>query len=155
MAKEKHLYKEGANVKMEADFERKYGPRGKEIYGAVLGKVAREKAAANGGTYVEEVKAHESRSATGTPEHVRGHKAIVHAHPHHDGHHGGRCGPACRASHLGHRHRGTRAHRAVEVSVLAIVLMLLALVASSATSAAIQIRPAYSFPLYQDSCDSL
>lgn len=39
----KHLYKKGAKSKMRRSFISKYGPRGSYIYGAVVGKVKRQR----------------------------------------------------------------------------------------------------------------
>ena len=38
-----HLYRKGAKKKELRAFERKYGRKGKYIYGAVIGKVKRER----------------------------------------------------------------------------------------------------------------
>lgn len=44
--KNKHLYKDGAKSKERRKFERKYGKeKGDYIYGAVIGKVKRERKA--------------------------------------------------------------------------------------------------------------
>lgn len=41
-----HLYRFGAKKREEKDFERRYGKRkGKKVYGAVIGKVKREREA--------------------------------------------------------------------------------------------------------------
>ncbi len=43
--KEKHLYRHGAKGREEREFERRYGlSKGKYVYGAVVGKVKRERA---------------------------------------------------------------------------------------------------------------
>lgn len=43
----KHLYRDGAKGREKAAFERKYGKRkGATVYGAVVGKVRRERRAA-------------------------------------------------------------------------------------------------------------
>lgn len=40
----KHLYRQGAKAKMERSFEKRYGTnKGKRIYGAVVGKVKRQR----------------------------------------------------------------------------------------------------------------
>lgn len=41
----KHLYRKGARKRQIAKFRRKYGARGAYVYGAVVGKVKRERAA--------------------------------------------------------------------------------------------------------------
>ena len=46
MRKEKHLYRFGAKAREERKFEERYGKvKGKRVYGAVVGKVKRERAA--------------------------------------------------------------------------------------------------------------
>lgn len=39
----KHLYRKGAKSSMRRKFQAKYGKRGSYIYGAVVGKVKRER----------------------------------------------------------------------------------------------------------------
>jgi hypothetical protein len=104
------LYRGEGKVVQRRAFERRYGKaRGDRVYGATIGKVARERAARRpSGTVVEEVKGHVSFSASGAPEWVSRHEARVHAHPHGSRHHAGRCGPSCRRGNVTHRHRRTR-----------------------------------------------
>jgi hypothetical protein len=105
----KHLYRDGARDPELAEFEQRYGvEHGKEVYGETVGKVARERAAKNGGVEIEHVKGHMSLSSSGTPYRVKAHPAYVDAHPHGRGHHGGRCPPGCRQGAVAHRHRSGR-----------------------------------------------
>lgn len=110
----RYLYRNAEErERVEREFERRYGggrsetgesPR--EIYGATVGKVAREQAAHEpGGVKVEHVPGHISFSREGDREWVRSHEAFVHAHPHPHGHHGGRCDGACRKGVRAHKHR--------------------------------------------------
>ena len=58
----KHLYRDGAKAKELREFERKYGKaKGKEYYGATVGKVYREKYghAYRGGRHPEGREGHE------------------------------------------------------------------------------------------------
>ncbi len=49
MAAKKHLYREWAKASQERKFESKYGAKkGKKVYGAVVGKVKRERQAKYG-----------------------------------------------------------------------------------------------------------
>ena len=102
-----HIYRDGAEGRELREFEARYGPEhGREVYGAVVGKVAREQAAYRpGGVKVEHIPGHISFSSKGQREWVRGSERYVHAHPHSRDHHGGRCGSECRRAMTGHRHR--------------------------------------------------
>ncbi len=45
----RHLYRRGAKRRVEREFESRYGPRkGRRVYGAVVGKVRRERLAKKG-----------------------------------------------------------------------------------------------------------
>ncbi len=74
-----HLYSNPAERKKNLrSFEERYGAaKGKRVYGAVVGKVRREQAAAGTRSRVERVGAHRSTSRTGNPEWVRGHRARI------------------------------------------------------------------------------
>jgi len=103
-----HLYRDGARKRELAEFEDRYGKtRGKEAYGATVGKVAREQAAERGGEKVEDVRAHYAER-DGKRYEVRAHEAVVLAHPHSRGEHSGRCSAACRRGEIGHKHRRAR-----------------------------------------------
>jgi hypothetical protein len=103
-----HLYRDGARKRELAEFEERYGrEHGKEVYGATVGKVAREQAAERGGEKVEEIPTHYSER-NGKRFEVRAHEAVVVAHPHSRGEHSGRCSAACRRGEIGHRHRRPR-----------------------------------------------
>jgi hypothetical protein len=104
MARRKRLYSEAER----REFERRYGRRGDEVYGRTLNKVARERAAENGGTYVEEIPGHFSFSKEGRREWVKPHQSRIHAESHGPGHHPGSCSAACRKGHVPHRHRRRR-----------------------------------------------
>lgn len=109
MAEEEHLYKNGAKASEERKFEKEYGPeKGKHVYGATVGKVAREQAAKNGGVKREEVPGHIAISDRGTPYHVKGHYYYVHSVPHSRGHHSGPCDGPCRRGQRPHRHKRGR-----------------------------------------------
>ncbi len=103
----RRFYRQGGEREELADFQRRYGDeRGREIYGATVGKVAREQAGDRpSGVKIEHVKGHISFSREGRPEHVAPHLAYVHAVPHSYGHHGGRCDGACRRGARPHKHR--------------------------------------------------
>ena len=100
-----HLYRGGEAELRE--FERRYGKEhGRQVYGEVVGKVAREQAShERGGVKLEHVQGHISFSREGRPERVRPHLAYVHAAPHSYGHHSGRCDGACRKGARTHKHR--------------------------------------------------
>jgi hypothetical protein len=107
--KKGRLYRDGAQDAEMREFERRYGvEHGDVVYGETVGKVARERAAANGGEIRERIKGHMSISSKGTPFEVRPHFSEVHAHPHGRGHHGGRCAPGCARASVAHRHRRGR-----------------------------------------------
>lgn len=88
----RHLYKgRGTPARERREFERRYGRRGGRrhrggdyIYGAVVGKVRRERAA----------------------------RRIAHSERHARGHHKPPCSPSCRAGRMPHHHRGRRRRRA-------------------------------------------
>ncbi len=75
--REKHLYRDGAAPAEERAFDERYGARGPEVYGAVVGKTAREEAAKRGGRKVERVRRHKSTTSRGKVFEVRQHEAIV------------------------------------------------------------------------------
>lgn len=106
----KHLYRDDAKEAELREFERRYGvEHGQVVYGEVVGKVARERAAKNGGTIEENVKGHMSFSSKGTEFRVKPFKRRVVAHPHSYGEHKGPCSAACRRGEVAHRHpRGSR-----------------------------------------------
>lgn len=107
--KEKHLYRDGAKEAELREFEKRYGvEHGRDVYGETVGKVARERAAENGGETRELVKGHMSFSSKGTPYEVKGHFSYVDAHPHGRGHHAGRCDSNCRRGVTEHRHKRGR-----------------------------------------------
>lgn len=108
MGRERHLYRGRRGVPEE--FRERYGDRAEDVYGRTIEKVAEERAANNGGTYRETVERHEDVSDRGRRYQVRRHFATVHAHRHRLGerHHGGPCGPACRAGRAAHIHRARR-----------------------------------------------
>ena len=60
-------------------FKARYGKRGPEVFGAVVGKVRREQVAAGKRSNREWVAPHTSHSRTGRREHVKGHYARVRA----------------------------------------------------------------------------
>ena len=100
----RRLYRgKGTRRREQREFKRRYGRRGPEVYGDVIGKTKREQAAKAGGEIREYVQAHRAVSDEGRPYRVRGHYAEIHAHPHGRGDQPGPCDKACR--------RGTRAHR--------------------------------------------
>lgn len=72
------LYRgKGTKARQERAFKARYGKRGPEVYGKVLGKVAREQAAERGGIKIEQVKQHESKSKRGRKFQVRHHIARI------------------------------------------------------------------------------
>jgi hypothetical protein len=74
---EKRLYRgAGTKARQLRSFEKRYGKRGAEVYGRVVGKVAREQAEKRG-RKVERVKAHKSTTRLGAPERVRSHTATL------------------------------------------------------------------------------
>jgi len=83
MDEKKRLYRGKQGEESRREIERRYEERGEsparaeQSYDAIVGKVAREQAAERGGAKVEDVRAHRSHSATGTPEEVRAHQAVV------------------------------------------------------------------------------
>ena len=74
MAKGKLYRGAGTRSRQLRAFGRRYGKRGRAVYGAVVGKVAREQAVARG-EKVERVRPHRSHTRSGHTEHVRGHPA--------------------------------------------------------------------------------
>ncbi|MCI4360083.1 MAG: hypothetical protein L3J91_00105 [Thermoplasmata archaeon] len=108
-----HLYRgRGTPERERRAFTEEYGPRkGPKVYGAVVGKVARERAERRpSGELRERVRGHlETRN--GRTFRVRAHTARIHAEPHGRGHHMGRCGTACRRGKHAHRHPGRRRRR--------------------------------------------
>ncbi len=87
----RHLYRDGAKGAELRKFEREYGHRkGRRVYGAVVGKVRRERAA----------KRRRAEMA-----------AHSHSHGHGRGHHRGYCGPLDRKGHASHSHRARRVRR--------------------------------------------
>jgi hypothetical protein len=79
----KRLYKgRGTKARMTRAFERRYGKRGRAVYGAVIGKVAREQAARRG-EKVERVRRHESTSRKGRRFEVRAHEARLEGERYH------------------------------------------------------------------------
>lgn len=97
----------GTRARELRSFQERYGARrGRRVYGAVVGKTARERAARRPRhTLRERVKPHWSESSEGKRYRVRGHEAIIVAHPHSRGEHSGRCTRACRQGRVGHPHR--------------------------------------------------
>lgn len=75
----KRLYRGKGTKRFELrKFNKRYGAkRGKAVWGAVIGKVAREQAAATGRTKIEWVKRHKAHSVKGRPFIVRRHPARV------------------------------------------------------------------------------
>ena len=107
----RRLYRGRAKAIELRDFEARYGKaKGPRVYGATVGKVAREQVAASpSGVKVEHVRGHMSFSSEGRPERVRAHKArIVVAHPHPRGEHAGACSRDCRAGRTAHLHMRAR-----------------------------------------------
>jgi bisphosphoglycerate-dependent phosphoglycerate mutase len=83
--KSRRLYREGAHGTEEREFEDRYGEhKGERVYGAVVGKVAREQAAERGGKKVERIRRHPATSSQGKPYIVRAHEAEVTADPEDD-----------------------------------------------------------------------
>lgn len=76
MSKKKLYRGSGTKARMKRSFARRYGARGAYVYGAVIGKVAREQARKRG-RKVERIRGHPSHSRSGTPEEVRPHEAIL------------------------------------------------------------------------------
>ena len=105
--KRRRLFRGRQGAQERKDFEARYGKaHGDAVYGATVGKVAREQAAASpSGVKIEHVRGHMSFSSTGAPEKVRPHTArIVVSHPHSRGEHKGPCSRDCRAGKVGHTH---------------------------------------------------
>lgn len=72
---EGHLYRgRGTRSRQLRNFKERYGARGAEVYGKVVGKVAREQAERRG-VKIERVRAHGSRTRYGAPERVGSHVA--------------------------------------------------------------------------------
>lgn len=104
--KPEHLNSEASKRKFEEEYGKEHGD---EVFGATVGKVAREQAAENPTkTKTEHVPGHFSFSSKGKRFRVRPHPATIHAEPHTRGHHGGPCGSACRRGETMHRHRHGR-----------------------------------------------
>lgn len=73
----KQLYRgRGTKARELRAFRARYGRRGAEVYGKVIGKVAREQAAKRG-EKVERVRKHRSHTRKGKPETVRAHEAFL------------------------------------------------------------------------------
>ncbi|MDE1822064.1 MAG: hypothetical protein KGI98_14585 [Euryarchaeota archaeon] len=105
------LFRGRQGAQERKDFEARYGKKhGDAVYGATVGKVAREQAAASpSGVKIEHVRGHMSFSSAGAPERVRPHTArIVVSHPHSRGEHKGPCSRDCRAGKVGHTHLRSR-----------------------------------------------
>lgn len=74
---EGHLYRgRGTRSRQLRNFKERYGARGAEVYGKVVGKVAREQAEKRG-RKVERVRAHGSHTRYGARERVRSHRATL------------------------------------------------------------------------------
>ena len=71
--REKHLYTNPAErAVVRRTFTEEYGPvKGRYVYGAVVGKVRREQAAAGTRSHREVIRAHKSHSRKGKVERVR------------------------------------------------------------------------------------
>ena len=76
MAKGKLYRGRGTRASQRRAFKARYGKRSGYVYGAVIGKVAREQAI-RAGRKTERVRGHPSRTRYGAPEWVRAHEATL------------------------------------------------------------------------------